>query len=77
MDAIAEAFKAYQEKRFEDVVAGCAGASKATAAATWKSMVFKFVDAHAMNRQRVVKYMMEKQAQSIAATPSFEFVQGG
>jgi 2-polyprenyl-6-methoxyphenol hydroxylase-like FAD-dependent oxidoreductase len=77
MDAIAEAFKAYQDKRFGEVVAGCAGASQATAAATWKSMVFKFVDVHVMSRRRLVEYMMEKQALSIAMTPSLEFVQGG
>ena len=77
MEAIAEAFRAYQEKRFEVVVTGCAGATKATASATWKSAVFKFVDVHVMSKQRVVKYFMEKQAPSVAATPELEFVEGG
>lgn len=74
MGAIEKAFKAYQEKRFAEVVAGCAGASKATATATWKNVLFKFVDVHVMSQQRVVKYMMQKQAPSIAATPALEFL---
>jgi len=77
MGAIKEAFKVYQDKRFEEVVAGCAGASRATATATWKNAVFKFVDVHVMSKQRMVKYFMEKQAPSIAATPALEFVKGG
>ncbi|KAK0714549.1 hypothetical protein B0H67DRAFT_512940 [Lasiosphaeris hirsuta] len=77
MDTIAGAFKAYQEKRFAAVVSGCEGASKATATATWKNKVFKFVDLHVISSHRVQKYLMHQAAPKVAATPALEFVEDG
>ncbi|KAK0611226.1 hypothetical protein B0T14DRAFT_548519 [Immersiella caudata] len=75
MEDITAAFGKYQEKRFETVVEGCKGAGQATAMATWKSGVFKFVDLHVIGSKRVQRFFMERAAPGIAATPALEFVE--
>ncbi|KAK4443300.1 FAD/NAD(P)-binding domain-containing protein [Podospora aff. communis PSN243] len=75
MEEIARAFVAYQKKRFGAVVEGCKGAGQATATATWKSGVFKFVDLHVISSKRVQRFFMQRAAAGIAATPALEFVE--
>jgi len=75
IEDITSAFEAYQEKRFETVVEGCKGAGKATATATWKNGVFRFVDLHVIGSKWVQKLFMERAAPAIAATPALEFVE--
>lgn len=74
VEEITAAFRGYQAKRFDAVVEGCAGAGKATATATWKNRVFKFVDLHVLSSPRVQKFFMEKSAPGIAMTPALEFM---
>lgn len=75
-EGIRKAFEEYQTKRFTDVIKGCDGAGQATATATWKSGIFKFVDLHIMASQRVQKMFMDRSAPAIARTPVLEFIEG-
>jgi 2-polyprenyl-6-methoxyphenol hydroxylase-like FAD-dependent oxidoreductase len=77
MEEITRAFGAYQEKRFEAVVEGCKGAGQATATATWKSGVYKFMDLHVIGSKTVQRFFMQRAAAGIAATPALEFVEEG
>lgn len=71
---VSEAFRRYQDGRYEAVAAGCAGAGQATAAATWKNAVMKFVDQRVMSSHRVQRFVMERGAPAIARTPVLSFI---
>ncbi|KAK3375779.1 hypothetical protein B0T24DRAFT_664901 [Lasiosphaeria ovina] len=73
---VAEALAAYQDGRYAEVVKGCQGAGQATATATWKNAVFKFVDLHILANHRVQKMFMGRAAPAIARTPVLEFIEG-
>ncbi|KAK1753554.1 hypothetical protein QBC47DRAFT_347547 [Echria macrotheca] len=75
-EAIGAAFERYQDRRFAAVVKGCQGAGQATAAATWKNGVVRFVDLHVMARRAVQNMLMDRAAGDIARTPVLEFIEG-
>jgi 2-polyprenyl-6-methoxyphenol hydroxylase-like FAD-dependent oxidoreductase len=70
------AFDSYQLARFDTVMAGMAGASQATGAATWADATHKFVDRHILSRQSLQKFFSTRAAPSMARTPVFEYVEG-
>jgi 2-polyprenyl-6-methoxyphenol hydroxylase-like FAD-dependent oxidoreductase len=75
-EQIASAFREYQNARYETVATGCAGAGRATAAATWRSHIFKFVDLHVLSSHRLQKFFMDRSAPEVARTPVLDFVEG-
>ena len=75
-EGIASAFEAYQARRYADVIKGCDGAGQATATATWKNGVLKFVDLHVLKSQKVQKMLMNRSAPEVARTPVLEFMEG-
>jgi len=75
-EQIAAAFKAYQDARYAVVVSGQAGASRATAAATWYNTVNRFTDRHVISSATVQKVFMHLGAFGIAKTPVLDYVEG-
>lgn len=70
------AFDSYQLVRFDTIKTGLAGASQATAAATWADSTHKFVDRHILSKQSLQKFFTHRQAPALAKTPVFEYIEG-
>jgi len=75
-EAVLKAFNEYQQARFETVVEGMNGASRATGAATWADVTHRFVDRHVLSRNSLVKFFANRTAVGMAKTPVFEYVEG-
>lgn len=73
-DHIAQAFKAYQDTRFEAAVGVCQEAGEVTNMATWGTGVHKFMDRYVVGWTAVQKYLTGKSIEPTAKTPSFDFV---
>ena len=73
-DAVAGAFRAYQAARHANVEAGCEGAGRVTATATWHSTAYKLVDQYVISRAAVQKFIMAQGAKGIAAAPVLDFI---
>ncbi|KAH8660197.1 hypothetical protein BX600DRAFT_415139 [Xylariales sp. PMI_506] len=73
--ALAAAFRRYQDQRFAAVTTGCQTSRNATDAATWSTIVHKFVDQNVMSIAWLQRYMMTKAAPQIARTPVLNFVE--
>ena len=71
---VASAFRAYQDQRFEAVVAGYKGASQATAAATWQTGIHKLMDRHVLSSRKLQKFLFSQGVKT--RTPVVEFGEG-
>lgn len=71
---IGEAFKAYQDTRFETAVGVCQQAGNVTNMATWGTGVHKFLDRHVVGWGAAQKLLTGISAGTVAKTPRFDFV---
>ncbi|KAK3046456.1 hypothetical protein LTR09_012040 [Extremus antarcticus] len=70
--AVDSAFRAYQSTRYNAVVSECAGASMATAAATWQTVIHKFVDRRIICRHAITKFLISRGAKSAARSTALD-----
>ncbi|KAL6817684.1 hypothetical protein V8C40DRAFT_281876 [Trichoderma camerunense] len=73
---LSAAFKAYQDTRFDAVIAGCVGSGQVTAMATWQGQLVKFVDRYVISNRTIEKCIYSRAAAGIAKTPVFDYING-
>jgi 2-polyprenyl-6-methoxyphenol hydroxylase-like FAD-dependent oxidoreductase len=73
-DDLAAVFSSYQDARFGPVTAGCEGAGRATATATWETYMMQFLDTWVFPAEMLQRYFMGKAAAFIAKTPVLTYV---
>ncbi|KKP00391.1 hypothetical protein THAR02_07520 [Trichoderma harzianum] len=73
---LSAAFKAYQDTRFDAVIAGCVGSGQVTAMVTWQGQLVKFVDRYVISNRTIEKCIYSRAAAGIAKTPVSDYING-
>lgn len=71
---IDDAFKAYQDTRFETVASVCKDSGNMTNMATWGTPVHKFLDRHIIGWKRGQKFFTDMAAKPVAKALRFDFI---